>query len=256
MEEQTKAKKERNYYIDFLRGLAAICVVLIHTAFHSGEEYIPEIARNMTLLFEVPMFMFLAGWSFSYVKNTKKYAKGLISLQFKYVIYIAIIFGMILIANQFLEKQNNITVLDFFKNIFHEYTNTYPFRSVKYSLWFFGMYFVTVLTGLCIIKYTKPVITKLLILFSLVFIAINTCIPFGEQINIALGVTLDVLIFYLFFFLLGYILKEKTLSLWQFILLISINIGLLVAISLFAGSNPWGCNTHTHTLYVYQRKYI
>ena len=61
--------KDRNNYIDILKCIAIISVVFIHTAFSSGEKYVPRWFANFTLLFEVPMFFFLAGWSFSYSKN-------------------------------------------------------------------------------------------------------------------------------------------------------------------------------------------
>ena len=33
----------RNNYIDVLKGIAIISVVLIHTSFHSGNSYVPKI---------------------------------------------------------------------------------------------------------------------------------------------------------------------------------------------------------------------
>ena len=37
--------------------------MLIHTAFHSGASYVPYWFANITLLFDVPVFFFLAGWA-------------------------------------------------------------------------------------------------------------------------------------------------------------------------------------------------
>lgn len=55
--------KNRNVYLDFFRGCATISVMLIHTAFHSGASYVPYWFANITLLFDVPVFFFLAGWA-------------------------------------------------------------------------------------------------------------------------------------------------------------------------------------------------
>ena len=143
-------EKSRNCYIDFVRGLAIISVILIHTAWHSGEKYVPEIVRNMTLLFEVPMFFFIAGWTYSYVKSNKKYIKGLLNLQLKYMIYMLIVFIIILITNQ-----NQIQLMDLINWICHKYSNTYPLRSVQYSLWFMKTYFIAVLTSITIITFAK-----------------------------------------------------------------------------------------------------
>jgi len=35
----------RDYNLDFYKGLASISIVFIHTAFYSGESYIPSIMR-------------------------------------------------------------------------------------------------------------------------------------------------------------------------------------------------------------------
>ena len=43
--------KKRNYNIDFLRGIATISIIIIHTAFWSGTEYLPSWVSNLTLLF-------------------------------------------------------------------------------------------------------------------------------------------------------------------------------------------------------------
>lgn len=51
----------RHKEIDILRGLAMVNIVLIHTAFWSGQQYIPYWFSNLTLLVDVPVFFFLAG---------------------------------------------------------------------------------------------------------------------------------------------------------------------------------------------------
>lgn len=113
--------KRRNYYVDFIRGIAIICIVLIHTAWHSGAKYTPEIVRNMTLLFESPMFFFIAGWTYSYSKSTKKYIKGLIKLQYRYMIYMTIVFIALLLLAPHTYKITNL--VNWF---FHNYTDTKP----------------------------------------------------------------------------------------------------------------------------------
>lgn len=62
-------KKNRNYYIDNIRGLATISVVFIHTVFWSGSLYVPEYMRNLSLLIDVPIFFLLTGMLMSVVKN-------------------------------------------------------------------------------------------------------------------------------------------------------------------------------------------
>lgn len=41
-EEKNISNKQRNHYIDVLKGIAIISVVFMHTAFHSGSFYVPR----------------------------------------------------------------------------------------------------------------------------------------------------------------------------------------------------------------------
>lgn len=42
---------KRNEYIDYLRGIASIGIIAIHTAFWSGQSYTPEWFQNLTLFY-------------------------------------------------------------------------------------------------------------------------------------------------------------------------------------------------------------
>ena len=53
---------KRNEYIDYLKGIASIGIIAIHTAFWSGQSYTPEWFWNLTLLLDVPFFFYLSGW--------------------------------------------------------------------------------------------------------------------------------------------------------------------------------------------------
>ena len=62
-------KRNRNYYIDNIRGLAIISVIFIYTVFWSGSSYVPEYMRNLALLIDVPIFFLLTGMLMSIIKN-------------------------------------------------------------------------------------------------------------------------------------------------------------------------------------------
>lgn len=82
----------RNDYIDFLRGLAAICIVAIHTAFWSGGSYTPAWFQNMTLLVDVPFFFYLSGWGASYNKfSFIKAVNGLINIWKKWIFFVTLV---------------------------------------------------------------------------------------------------------------------------------------------------------------------
>lgn len=73
--------KIRDVYLDFYRGIAAISVVLIHTVYWSGEGYLSEsILRTLVLLVDVPLFVFLSGWSAYYTADIKKTFDNLLKI--------------------------------------------------------------------------------------------------------------------------------------------------------------------------------
>ena len=64
--------KKRDTYLDFMKGVAAINIIMIHTVFWSGESYVPEIVKSMALVLDVPFFFFCSGVGFTYVRSFKK----------------------------------------------------------------------------------------------------------------------------------------------------------------------------------------
>lgn len=80
----------RNYYIDFLRGLAAINIILIHTAFWSGSQYVPVWFQSITLLIDVPLFFFIAGWAFSYSNSFEKSLLNVFRTHLKYTVFLVL----------------------------------------------------------------------------------------------------------------------------------------------------------------------
>lgn len=92
--------RQRDWYLDFLRGLCAVSIVVIHTAFWSGTAYVPTEMQSITLLFDVPFFFFLAGWSFSYTQNPAKVYKNLLVMQMKYLFFLVIYSIILLLANR------------------------------------------------------------------------------------------------------------------------------------------------------------
>lgn len=87
-------KIDRNYrddYIDQMRGIAAIGIVAIHTAFWSGSSYTPLWFQSLTLLLDVPFFFFLSGGASSYnLGNVYKTMRGLLNLWKKWAFFIIV----------------------------------------------------------------------------------------------------------------------------------------------------------------------
>lgn len=235
--------KERNHYIDVLKGLAIISVIFIHTAFHSGNSYVPIWFSNFTLLFEVPMFFFLAGWSYSYSKGNKSYIQGMIITQIKYKVFMTLIYIAIKITNYIHFCDDPITLQNLVNWFFHTYSVTNPFRGVYNSLWFFRVYFFTSLIGAMILTLIKPKVRKYVM--AICFIGIFMITFFVPKIGkINLGIELSYVLFYLFFYMLGYHTKDKKISIYQFVSLFVLTIVALICINKFTSVNIMQIQEH------------
>ena len=222
--------KQRNHYVDVLKGIAIISVVFIHTVFHSGNAYVPRWFANFTVLFEVPMFFFLAGWSFSYTKNNKSYIKSLILTQLRYMLFMAIIFIAINITNYLEFSHNQVGLGTLSKWFFHEYSSTVPFTSVSYSLWFFKVYFIVSIIGAMLLKLLNRKASKVLTIFCYIAVFVVTFIyPSLGKLN--WGVELSYIFFYLFFYMLGYLTKDRKFNLAEIIIAFTSLVAILILIN-------------------------
>ena len=231
-----KTNKERNHYVDLLKGIAIISVILIHTVFHSGNSYVPRWFSNFTVLFEVPMFFFLAGWSFSYIKNNKSYIKSLILTQLRYMLFMIIIFIAINITNYLNFSNNQVGLGTLSKWFFHEYSSTAPFTSVSWSLWFFKVYFIVSIIGAMLLKLLNRKASKILTVLCYIGVFVVTFIyPSLGKLN--MGVELSYIFFYLFFYMLGNLTKDRKFNLPEMIITFTSLVAILILINKLSSIN-------------------
>lgn len=216
-------EKQRNHYIDFLRGLAAINIIIIHTAFWSGSSYVPTIVQSITLLLDVPFFFFLAGWSFSYVNSWTKNIKGIIKLQERYIFFL-IIYTIIL----YFFAKNEVSGLNFINQIFYKRTiEPRLLPVVMSSMWFLPVYvlvssiFSVVICVLTRKNFKNNIILLITCLLGFIYVQLG---------NNFLGLSKKFL-FYGFFYVLGYITKEYRISSLK-----SLSIILIFILSFIIGS--------------------
>lgn len=142
---------QRNHYIDILRGIAALAVIGIHTAFWSGEGYVPMYFRSITLAIDVPFFFFLSGWGSRYsVGGVLKVCRSLGKIWIKWIYFVSIVGAFCaLMGYQGIEG---------FKDLINNYmfnASFGQFRVLAGSLWFMQYYFLclifnTVIIGLIV----------------------------------------------------------------------------------------------------------
>lgn len=202
-------EKKRNYNIDFLRGFATICIILIHTTFWSGEAYLPKWFITLSMFIDVPAFMFISGITFNFSNSFIKNIKGLFE-QWKKWLYFLLFYVTSLII--FFYKETNFA--DIFNWIFYSFPKETKLIVVQGSLWFIPMYIVvtSIASGvICILrKYiTEEQLKKTLIYSSIALLILlfgTKPLKFGRK-NV----------FYLIIFFIGYISYKKKINFKQFL---------------------------------------
>ena len=190
----------RDYNLDFFKGLASISIVFIHTAFYSGETYIPGIMRMICLLVDVPLFIFLSGWGLSYNKDYKKIFYGMINTWVKWILFATILDLVSLICyGKAIQRPYEYLGQIFFGGLSLEH-----FVTVNGSMWYMPMYFLvaTVGGGLVALFRNFPKFSTLIneiiifLLVGLVYVSVT-----GQESWFLLS---GMCLFYLPIFLLGY----------------------------------------------------
>lgn len=226
-------QKKRNYNIDFLRGIATIWIIIIHTSWWSGTIYLPNWFSNLTLLIDVPVFMFISGISFNYVNSIVKNLKSLLN-QWKKWLYFLIFYTLLILIfyrEQFILK-------DLFSWIVYIFPHSNSIEVVGGSIWFMIMYIkVTILCSIIIcainyfskkdkLKHLKTVLGIMLLIF--LYCSTNNSFLFLDSY----------VSFYSIIYILGYILHHYQLkNIKQLITLGVLNLIMVILIFSVLGLN-------------------
>ncbi len=137
---------ERNLYIDECRGIAAISVVAIHTAFFGCPD-VPEWFKSLTLFIDVPFFFYLSGWASSYSHpDVIKSLKSILKIWSKWIVFILVINIFCYISSKLPLSYSPLRSLqDLFKAILFDESTSPGFFVVGMSVWFIPFYFIVLL---------------------------------------------------------------------------------------------------------------
>ncbi|WP_066438906.1 acyltransferase family protein [Chryseobacterium sp. CCH4-E10] len=215
---------KRDLYIDFAKGLATLSIIFIHTAFWSGQFYIPAEVRVFSLVFDVALFYALSGITSG--SNIEKTFYRLLKLQITYMIFVTFlffmdyffkIFGLNFFSLEWLKEFystfgskytiNNISTTPQWENLgnwyLHQYTNADTFPVVMGSFWYLKVYFILTVFGVLILRFFPKHIHWFIALCIALTLLINIfpqIYPDGQVGYVA---------FYLAVFLIGNRMKGK-----------------------------------------------
>lgn len=228
------APQQRYLYIDFAKGLATLSIIFIHTAFWSGQYYIPTEVRVLSLVFDVPLFYALSGITSG--NNIEKTLYRLLKLQITYMIFVTLlffadyffkVFGLAFFGLDELKNfystfgskyvPQNISSDPQWQNLgnwyLHSYTNADTFPVVMGSFWYLKVYFILTIFGVLILKFFPKHISWFIGLcfgLTLIFNLFPQYYPTGQVGYVA---------FYLGLFLLAHKIRGRKLSTkWVFAL--------------------------------------
>lgn len=218
---------QRDLYIDFAKGLATISIIFIHTAFWSGQFYLPTEVRVLSLLFDVPLFFALSGITSG--NNIEKTLYRLLKLQITYMIFVTFlffadyifkVFGLSVFGFSWLQDfystfgakytPQNISYQPQWQNLgnwyLHSYSNADTFPVVMGSFWYLKVYYILTVLGVLVLRFFPKHVHWFIALcfgLTLLFNLFPQYYPSGQVGYVA---------FYLGLFLLANRLKGKILS--------------------------------------------
>ncbi|RKI70135.1 hypothetical protein D7V91_04005 [bacterium 1xD42-67] len=137
----------RDQSLDSLRGLAALSIIFIHTVFWSGETYVPQAVRSLSLVLDVPFFFFLSGWGAGYVRSLKKSLMSLAGIYLKYLVfwclYVALLFSLWAVRGW----DSGMSLFNLLGNLWFRIGAGTALPVVMGSIWFLPVYFTVLPLG-------------------------------------------------------------------------------------------------------------
>lgn len=217
----------RDLYIDFAKGMATLSIIFIHTAFWSGQFYIPAEVRVFSLVFDVALFYALSGITSG--SNIEKTFYRLLKLQITYMIFVTFlffldyffkVFGLTFFSMEWLQSfystfgskyaATGVSDVPQWQSLgnwyLHQYTNADTFPVVMGSFWYLKVYFILAVFGVLILRFFPKHINwfiGLCLVLTLLFNIFPEYYPGGQVGYVA---------FYLAIFLIANRMRRKKIQ--------------------------------------------
>ena len=196
--------KKRIVYIDILRAIAIILVVLGHI----NVNYLPDGLHKWAYAFSIPLFFFISGITLSFINYQKADFKSLLKKRLIRIYLPFLIWGLILSVFKF----NLWTIPQILYGTHHSLN-----AATNSSLWFLPVLFLgyIILDAILLFLSRKKLLKKLPIAF-IFFLLLSLIIPSQLTIHNILGHNLpmgiDIVPMTIVFMLLGYFYQTKLTS--------------------------------------------
>lgn len=200
----------RNNYIDYIRGLAALSVLWIHTVGWSGASYVAPYMQQLCLLIDVPIFFFVAGWSYGYTNDMVKGMKNILRLQIRYMVFIVLYAGLLLC---FRDKVGISQIVAWLLHLNYDTTKHFPVAIA--TMWFMRVFIATSMIGYIALKIKRPYV---MLLISFLLTVLCSYAFWHDQTSNTSIFDFRYIPIYLTFYLAGYITKDREISWKQLIL--------------------------------------
>lgn len=194
---------KRDKAIDFWRGLACISVIFIHTVFHSGDAYVPRSIACWSLLFDVPIFMLLAGMTYAKKPVMERKIKEILNLIFKWIFFVIFCYIFLLILDY-----DHIKYTDFVNWIvFVPQSSSMYVIGVINSLWFMIYYIQASLVSIFLLEllkkkeFDKKLIIQMILLLFFILVSINCGVSWFDLSS--------TLVSYVLFFVVGFLAERE-----------------------------------------------
>jgi fucose 4-O-acetylase-like acetyltransferase len=137
----------RDQVIDLFKGFTILWIIHIHTVFWSGELYLPNYLRELSLFIDVPIFFFLSGYLVFFGSLKDIFNRSLRQVKRLYLTYVilSLVVFFVVILLRFLFGYSipafSATLLNIIKLnvVFPE------FRGFEWNLWFLRTYLVLII---------------------------------------------------------------------------------------------------------------
>ena len=152
--------------IDFIKGLAILNIILVHTVWWGGYTLInnTSVFKQLPLLFDIPVFFFVTGLLQSY-KSFITFKKTVSTFLKQYSLYILIVGIWVLLSLLSYDPPQLANILNAIFLV--SFKQSYPVEGIALSIWFFKAYFGIIFFSYFLSKIQHKWIKLLIWLFGL-----------------------------------------------------------------------------------------